>query len=200
MTKTSLLPVVTLILLCGPGWAQRVQNMDIYFLAGPSPSSSMAIPGSNATVNKSTRFGDSTGFGYQVARTSVASIWLDIAPTFAVGTAAASIPGSVNTGFASLAVGPRFMIPLQSRISIYGTLGGGWGSFSYPTIGGQSAPSASSKSVVHGIFLAGGGADLRLTERFSIRGELRNIVTGRGLAGSNGPHHLVPLMGVAAHF
>src|ERR1035438_5018246 len=102
MTKTSLLPVVSLILLCGPGWAQRVQNADIYFLAGPSPSSSMAIPGSNATVNKSTRFGDSTGFGYQVARTSVASIWIDFAPTFVLhGVTTASIPGSVNFDFMS---------------------------------------------------------------------------------------------------
>jgi opacity protein-like surface antigen len=201
MIKTLLLPVVGAILLSGPGWAQRVQNMDIYFLAGRAISSTMAIPGSNATVDKSGGWADSTGYGYQVARTSVASVWLDIAPTFAVGRITkASIPGSVNNDFTSLTAGLRFMIPLQSRLSAYGTLGGGGGSFNYPAMGGGATPSVLSNSTNHGVFQVGGGLDLRLTERISIRGEVRDFVTGRGLSGSNGPHHVVPLMGVAFHF
>jgi hypothetical protein len=201
MTNSSLLPAVTLILLCGPGRAQRVQNMDIYFLAGPTPSSSMAIPGSNATVNKSTRFGDSTGYGYQVARTSVASVWIDFAPTFVLhGITGASIPGVVNNDFMSYVAALRFMLPIQSRISVFGALGGGGGTFDYPAISGLTTPSATSHSTSHGVFQASGGLDLRLTERFSIRGEVRDIVTGSGLSGSTGPHHVVPLIGVAVHF
>ena len=201
MTNSSLLPVVTLILLCGTGWAQRVQNMDIYFLAGPTPSSSMAIPGSNATVNKSTRFGDSTGYGYQVGRTSVASIWIDFAPTFVLhGITGASIPGSVDNDFISYVVALRFMLPIQSRISVFGALGGGGGSFAYPAMSVGPTSSVTSNNTTHGVFQVGGGLDLRLTERISIRGEVRDIVTGSGLSGSTGPHHVVPLIGVAFHF
>lgn len=201
MIKTLLLPVVSLILLCGPGWAQRVQNMDIYFMAGPAISSSMPIPGSNATVNKSTRFADSAGYGYQVARTSVASVWIEFAPTVVLhGITAASIPGSVNSDFTSYVAGLRFMLPIQSRISVYGTLGGGGGFFAYPAISGGPNPSVTSHNTTHGVFLCGGGVDLRLTERISIRGEVRDVVTGSGLSGSSGPHHVVPLMGVAFHF
>ena len=201
MIKTLLLPVVGVILLCGPGWGQKVQNMDIYLLAGPGPSSSMTIPGSNATVNKPTRFGDSTGYGYQVARTSVASVWIDFAPTFVLhGITGASIPGSVDSDFMSYVAALRFMLPIQSRISVFGALGGGGGTFDYPAISGLTTPSATSHSTSHGVFQASGGLDLRLTERFSIRGEVRDIVTGSGLSGSNGPHHVVPLMGVAFHF
>ena len=201
MIKTSLLPVVSLILLCGPGWAQRVQNSDIYFLAGPAVSGSMAIPGSNATVNKSTGVSVSTGYGYQVARASAASIWLDFAPTIAAGRiTAASIPGSVNFDFTSYTAGLRFMIPLQSRTSVFGALGGGWGTFWYPVISGGPNPSVSSNQTTHGVFQFGGGVDIRLTERISIRGEARDFVSGSGLSGSTGPHHVVPLMGVALHF
>ena len=59
---------------------------------------------------------------------------------------------------------------------------------------------ASPYQTTHGVFQFGGGVDLRLTERISIRGEVRDFVTGSGLSGSNGPHHLVPLMGLAMHF
>ena len=201
MIKTSLLPVVTLILLCGPGWAQRVQNGDIYFLAGPAPSGSMTIPGSDRTVNKSTGVAGAFGYGYQVARTSAASIWLDLAQTSVVDKlTGANIPGLINNDFISLTAGLRFMMPLQSRISVYGTLGGGWAYLNYPAIKRLTIPSVTSNSTTHGVFQCGGGLDLRLPQRFSIRGEGRDIVTGRGLSGSTGPHHVVPLMGVAFHF
>ena len=201
MIKTSLLPVVTLILLCGRGWAQRVQNMDIYFLAGPGPSSSMTIPDADVTVNKSTGVASAIGYGYQVSRISAASIWLDLAQTSVVDKlTGADIPGLVNNDFMSLTAGLRFMMPLQSRISVYGTLGGGWAYLNYPAIERLTIPSVTSNSTTHGVFQCGGGLDLRLTVRISIRGEVRDIVTGRGLSGSTGPHHVVPLMGVAFHF
>ena len=201
MIKTSLLPVVTLILLCGRGWAQRVQNMDIYFLAGPAPSSSMTIPDADVTVNKSTGVASAIGYGYQVARISAASIWLDLAQTSVVDKlTGANIPGLINNDFISLTAGLRFMMPLQSRISVYGTLGGGWAYLNYPAIERLTIPLVTSTATTHGVFQCGGGVDLRLTQRFSIRGEVRDIVTGRGLSGSTGPHHVVPLIGVAMHF
>ena len=203
MITMSFVPLLGWILLsglCGPVWAQWVQNADIYFMAGPATSGSMTVPGSTATVNESTNVGQTSGYGYQLARMSSGSIWLDIAPTFVLGSAGASIPGGVAVDFMSLTAGLRFMIPVQSRISIYGALGGGVGSFHYPGISGGTPPYVLPNSATHGVFQCAGGVDFRLTERFSLRGEARDVVTGSGLSGSSGPHHLVPLMGVALHF
>lgn len=199
--KISLLSLVGVTLLSGAAWAQRVQNMDIYFLGCPAVTSSSTIPGSNVTVDGTSGLSSATGYGYQIARTTAGSVWIEFSPTFVLpGLSGASIKGSVNNDFTSFTLGLRLMIPLQSRISVYGATGGGAGSFNYPVIGGGASPSISSNSTVHGILQFGGGIDFRLTQRVSIRGEVRDFVTGSGLSGSVGPHHLVPFLGVALHF
>jgi hypothetical protein len=46
----------------------------------------------------------------------------------------------------------------------------------------------------------GAGADIRLSRTWSIRAEFRDEVTGKGLSGSAGRHHLIPAVGIALHF
>lgn len=92
------------------------------------------------------------------------------------------------------------MLPVAARLAVYGTTGAGVGSFSYPVVSGDSPLSVSSKPTGHGIFELGGGLDIRLTRGISVRGEMRDLVTGSGLSGSTGHHHLIPLFGIALHF
>lgn len=92
------------------------------------------------------------------------------------------------------------MLPLQSRVSGYGLLGGGGGWFQYAVINGGSNPYVSSNSTAQGLLVAGGGIDVRLTRRISIRGEVRDLVTSAGLSGASGRHHVLPLFGIAFHF
>jgi hypothetical protein len=141
-------------------------------------------------------------YGYQVARTSAASLWIEFVPNAIVspGTSTGGVAGSLRFRQFVQTLGVRFMVPVQSRISIYGAAGGGGGSFRYATIDGASTPSVKSNSTYHGVFVFGGGADIRLSRHFSIRGDVRDYVTGRGLAGVAGRHHFVPLMGLALHF
>ncbi len=55
------------------------------------------------------------------------------------------------------------------------------------------------RTTAHGVFGFGGGADVRLTRWFSLRMEVRDFVTGKGLGGAGGRHHVLPAIGVAFH-
>ncbi|MBZ5618153.1 MAG: hypothetical protein LAQ69_05360 [Acidobacteriia bacterium] len=203
MRMTSPLKFLCLALLSGSAWAQGlVQNMDIFFLFGPARVESQVIGGSGVTVYSSTGYSQSTGYGYQVMRKSAASLWVEFFPiTFTnPGKSTASIAGSINYRMNTFAPGVRFMVPVQSRISVYGVLGGGAGFFNYATIAGESSPYVKSNSTTHGVFDFGGGVDVRLARRISLRGEVRDYVTGAGLSGTVGRNHILPLVGVALHF
>ena len=78
---------------------------------------------------------------------------------------------------------------------------GGVGTFDYPVVtasGGTS--SVGTNDTWHGVFELGGGIDIRLTRLFSVRVECRDFVTGKGLDGVPGRHHIAPAAGIAAHF
>jgi hypothetical protein len=76
----------------------------------------------------------------------------------------------------------------------------GVASFNVPQIAQQPFPQASSTSTTHGIFDFGGGVDMRLNRQISIRGEVRDYVTGEGLGGISGRNHRVVSGGLAFHF
>ena len=200
MRNTSLRPVLCLALLAGTACAQRLQNVDMVFSMGPFRGSQQVIAGSNVVVSASTGASILWSFGYQVARTSAASLWIDLPFMFtAGGSGAGSIGGSFNTYMSPYTPGFRFMVPVQQRVSIYGIAGGGFGFFGYPTIKIDSGPTVSTNTTLHGVFEFGGGIDIRLTQHLSIRGEARDYMTGVGLSGATGHQHLVPLIGVAFH-
>jgi hypothetical protein len=191
---------LALLLLMGAGaaCAQPVQNMDIFLLWGPSPTSDQRLPGAGVTVNGTMRTASAPGYGYQIARKSAATFWLELVPMFANnGLTSASIPGVVNTDLYSFTLGGRVMVPVQSRISPYGVVAGGYGRFDHAVIHGDSV---TSYSTTHGVFVFGGGIDIRIVRLLSLRGEIRDVVSGRNLSGSSGRHHTLPLMGVAFHF
>lgn len=186
--------------------AQGSQNVDFSFLAGATSVGSQTIGGSSDSVHASTPWCLSDGFGYQVARTATTGLWLDfIGVTACSGSNTANIPhlpGSAGDNSVEFyTAGIRFMFPVLSRLSLYGALGGGGGSFSYPIITpGISPPHIQFNSSWHGVFDFGGGVDLRLNRFLSIRGEVRDFVSSSGLGGASGPHHIVPLVGIAVHF
>jgi hypothetical protein len=202
MRKIHLLPFLCLTLFASGARAQGVQNKDIFFLFGANSVNPETIPGSQVTVSGSTSYWNfSYGYGYQVLRKSAASLWVEYVPVFAgnnrVGTSTA---GTVSQSWWASTVGVRFMVPLQSRVSIYGATGGGGGSFHEVQAGAGATPVVTSPSTWHGVFDIGGGIDVRLSRRFSIRAELRDWVTGAGLSGIPGRNHPLAFGGVALHF
>ena len=175
--------------------AQAQQNSDIAVLSGPAFGTSHAISGSTDTVSGGTGLTTSICFGYQVVRKSAASLWVEVLP----GVYPSPENRSVNTGVhlsedaRMYSAGMRLMIPLQSRVSLFTAAGGGLGNFH------QATPTLKLTSALHGLVEFGGGVDVRLTRRFSIRVDVRDYVSGRGLGGVAGRHRLLPLAGIALH-
>lgn len=194
--------LVTTLAACSGAGAQGVQNLDVFFLAGPATISSQTIRGSNVTLNGRTSLGTAIGVSYQLTRISAASLWIELVPAISVvhGIGTASIPGLVNNDLETFTAAARLMVPVQSRVSVYGIAGGGGGSFHYPVIAGGSNPYVMSNATFHGVFETGGGIDVRLREHISLRGEVRDFITGAGLSGVAGHHHVLPLFGLAFHF
>lgn len=177
--------------------------MDISILFGPSWYRPNTIAGTNVRVSGSTGYSQQINYGYQVLRTPVGGLWIEFYPMvfFSPGKSAASIGGSFNPGGFLITPGVRYMIPVQSRLSLYAVAGGGVGTFDYPVVtasGGTS--SVGTNDTWHGVFELGGGIDIRLTRLFSVRVECRDFVTGKGLDGVPGRHHIAPAAGIAAHF
>jgi hypothetical protein len=177
-----------------------VQNFDISIFCSEHSVKPQALDG--VTIYSDTDLGCfSEVIGYQVAHPSAASLWIELAPDYhAGGVSYANIPGSVSRGMSAHTLGVRFMAPLQPRISVYGALGGGAAGFYEPAILAGSTPVLLNHRTTNGVFDFGGGVDVRLSRRFSIRSEVRDFVTAQGLSGVSGHNHVLPLFGVTFHF
>jgi hypothetical protein len=78
----------------------------------------------------------------------------------------------------------RLSIPVGSRVSFYGVAGVGYGDITYHPGAAVSGGTVKDLTNFHGVFDFGGGIDFRLTRPFSVRGEVRDFVTGSGLGGA----------------
>lgn len=203
MGKIHLLVVLCLMLVASLAQAQGVQNMDIYWLFGVQSVKSQTIAGTSVTVPGSTGATLELGYGYQIVRKSAASLWVELFSMFGGGghAVAPGIAGTFSSGWGAWVLpGLRFMVPLQSRVSLYAASGGGVGFFDTPTIQQQPFPQASSNTTYHGVFDFGGGVDIRLNRLVSIRGEVRDYVSATRLGGVNGRNRLQLSAGLAMHF
>jgi len=182
--------------------AQGVQNKDISFLFGATATGNHAIAAGAATVYGYTAPCASFRYGYQLTRVSFTSVWLDAGiGTFVTDAwGEGSLPGSTLNDIQAYTAGARFMVPVNSRVSLYGALGAGGGDFRHAYVSAGAEPHLASYSTWHGVFEFGGGMDYRIRQRISIRTEVRDFVSGRGLSGSAGRHHILPFAGVSFHF
>jgi hypothetical protein len=181
--------LILFALFLGNAAAQRVQNQDIFLLGGVSVPTALSPP----------RFSLSDGYGYQIVRTSAASLWIEMCVSFGGGSG--SVPGAAGKlylSWSAFAPGLRFMVPVHERVSIYAASGGGAGPFRQVTVSG-TPPFASSTGTWHGVFDAAGGVDIRLKPSLSLRAEFRDFVTGRQLSGAEGRHHPIVGIGIAFH-
>lgn len=198
MTKTCLL-LLPIFLPLGAPAQSRFQNWDMYYEAGPVFAATQTIGGSDVTLYSSAGYAWTWGFGWQFMRLSRASLWLDVPMTFTEPShQTATIPGSITLVSTMLVPGVRVMLPLASRIAVFGVAGGGGGFFKTPCLE-SSNPPLTTNAIDHGVLRVGGGVDFRLSEYFSLRLELTDYVSGRDLAGVPGRNHLLPMLGFAFH-
>jgi hypothetical protein len=200
--KSSLLVFLVLTFRPVGAWAQGIQNVELYYLAGPSFTQTQTIGGTNVTVYGSTGYSLSIGVADQVLRKSALSLWVELFPVVIVAPAAetATIRGSISLNSVIYAPAARLMVPIHSRISVFGALGGGYGSFSVPTLTSDHPPDLKASGPGHGVLSFGGGIDFRLARHFGLRVDVRDYVTGRDLSGVPGRNHLFPMFGPVFHF
>lgn len=200
MRKSFLMRFLVVAVWSSAAWAQGVQNFDMYIGGGPAWSRSRTIGGTDVKLASTWGGSYEWGLGYQIVRASAASLWVDYSFAFSFGEAVkANVRASGSYAVHPMTLGLRFMVPVNARLSFYGLSSGGFGSFHSPELIGGDNPSVTTRFTTHGVFAFGGGADVRLSTRFSLRAEVRDFVSGKELAGAAGRHHLLPVIGVAFH-
>lgn len=185
--------------LAGGAWAQGAHNIDVSFSAGPAWVRSQMIAGTNHALGESWGFSAQFGFGYQIARLSATRLMAEYC-SGSYNPNGPVAPGPVY--FGTTTVGLRFVIPVHARVSLLTDAGGGYGRFTSPLVplGSQYPNLFTAQMTTHGVFTFGGGFDFRLTRLFSLRAEVKDVVSGSSnLAGAPGRHHAMPLFGVALH-
>ncbi len=191
-----------LTLACGVAFAQGPQNKDVFFLAGVAPGTSQRISGTAISVETDASLAIQGGFGYQVLSTTAGYVFLEIPIAFEFpGTSTASGLSFKNRLIANyIAPGIRFKFPISDRLSIYGLVGGGYGSFRRFEMDPTVADQVTARFRSGGIFDFGGGIDVRLRRGFSLRFETRDFVGGGDSTVGAGRHHLILMTGFALHF
>jgi hypothetical protein len=103
--------------------------MDIYWLFGGQSSKPQTVGGSPVTVTGAAGLSLGVGYGYQIVRESAASLWIEVSSVFTGGTQGIvpGVSGTFNWGWSCwILPGIRVMVPVESRISVYGAGGGAW--------------------------------------------------------------------------
>lgn len=202
MTRNTLCTAVWIsTTLCVPAFAQGLQNWEIIFLGGRALEVSQTEPGTGVMVAGSAGYSYHVGYAYQIRRFSAADLWLEVPQTFSSRhDRLSSTSGTTRQSLVAITPGLRLQRSLSDRLSVYGAAGGGFGSFQYYRPSTNSTSAVSPWPTGHGVFDFAAGIDLRLSRAFSIRGEVRDFVTGKGLSGATGRQHIVYLFGGAIHF
>lgn len=186
---------------CSIAAAQKSQNSEISILVGASdPASSVVTVGSTVNVSTSVSAALHLGYAYQVHSWKAGYLYMEFPATFTFGGNTSIVGSNVLSTTENSVVwftpGIRFKLPVHSRLSAYGVAGGG------AQIRRRSAVNAGTTGVsvrtdwrITGVVDVGGGLDLRLTRLLSLRGEVRDFISG-----GNPTHEVVYLFGLGFHF
>lgn len=192
--------VFALLLIAG---AARAQNSDLGFLVGFSTTGSSVRVGPVVYVSTLVGAHGQINYAAQLKETRAGRLYLEL-PLLIGGHAGGEVSGRVYGsagGMISLTPGIRFNVAPHSRISFYAAAGAG------PAVFGEDTAEISRTSVnassTWTLTLAadfGGGVDLRLTRLVSLRAEVRDFLSERGLAGVEGHHHPIFSFGMGFHW
>ena len=205
---------VSLVLLPIVGLAQRSplpprDRMHSYYLCGVSNTGARTLNGTDIQLSGDAGRAVLFGWGIPVKFTSRGALGLDVVGVSLTGSHTSASTPAVSGGtynyMLSLTPAARWSMPLTRSISIYGTGGAGVGVFSRPVVLNFASIGEKSRHVSYDLrkkpsLLVGGGVDYRLLPHVSVRAEIADVFTARGLSGSTGRHHVLPVIGFALHF
>jgi len=193
------------ILSCSLAVAQRSQNSEFSLLAGATTPTGQVIVAPNVVITGSVGGALQLAYNYQARSFFAGYLYVEVPCTFTFrsnsSVVGSGVVSSASNDMALFTPGIRLKLPIQARLSFYQFAGGGVGSFhKNETRIDRSGVFVGTSRTTHGVFDVGGGLDFRLTRLLSLRGELRDFISGRNLGGASGRHHLVYELGLAFHF
>jgi hypothetical protein len=183
--------------------AACAQNSDVGLLLGISGPSSQVVTGTQTRVTGSVGASGQINYARQLKEYNAGRLYLEMPLLIgarATGTVAGYVFGSVQTGI-YFTPGVRFNINLEPRVSLYVAGGAGLASFNQ----NRSLVSRTGISVTNGWTTSfagafGGGLDFRLTRLISLRAEVRDFVSRRGIGLTDGRNHPVFGFGMGFHW
>lgn len=178
---------------------QGSQNSDFSLVAGVRHASVQV--GLGVRVKTAASLALQYSFGHQLKRTKHGEYWIDV-PYITTISSRAEVGSSVQTATSSMFVltpGLRYKVQASDRVALYAVAGGGFGAFRHYNVAAGPEVRVTSSSTAKGALSAGGGLDVRLSRLLSLRFEVRDYVSGRGLSGRDGRNHVFALGGIAFH-
>ncbi|HKA00203.1 MAG TPA: outer membrane beta-barrel protein [Candidatus Solibacter sp.] len=189
-----------LLLIAAAGMVYA-QNSDLGLLISITTPSSQRI--SAGRIEGTAGGGVQINYAAQLKENAAGRLYLELPVLIGArssGTVSTVIRGSTVTGI-YFTPGLRYNVTLHPRTSLYVAGGAGVGSFNYDV--GIVAPGViSSTSTWTSSFAVafGGGLDFRLTRLISLRAEVRDFVSRKGIGLTDGRNHPVFGFGMGFHW
>ncbi len=178
------------------------QNSDVSFLASLSLGSSQVIGLTGATVKISSDWSIQSSFAHTIHSFSFADLWLEFPNTSESRSGSNLGQGVFQISHNALFETPGLRLGFSParRVTLFLAGGGGFARFDVEEEDVGPVVRSYRNSNYHGAFDFGCGIDFRLTRLLSVRGELRDFVTGRELGGVSGRNHPIADFGMSLHF
>jgi len=196
--------ILTAMMMIGTAaMGQTAQNSDISILGGTSTGSTETYLGTRGIVTGTIGAAVSVSAGHELKAGQRAQLWFEIPNTWLVRTMAGlgySITATTGTTY-YFTPGLRLVVPMTDRLSFYGSAGGGFAKADTVRVivGGEPFTNVNPDGI-KGAFSAAGGVDFRLIRRLSLRMEVRDFVSAKGMGGNSGRNQALVLGGLAFHF
>jgi len=173
--------IAVLILLAQCSWAQ--QKNEVAGIFGRTFVSHQTVPGTNF-VGNTVAFGDGIAFEGNYARLlkggDRASLSVEVPVMFIVDQDLNYGLNVIPEGYRAYFVTPsaRVTVSPHSPINPWGSFGGGFAHFSSSSTLVFGGPNPGKTGNTTGVLQFGAGADIRIMEHFSLRGEVRDFYSG----------------------
>jgi len=182
--------------------AAQAQNSDLGLLAGFSGPRSQVSAGPVVYASGSVGASGQLNYAWQVLQRAV-DLYVEL-PLVFTGSVRGTVAGSFSSARTGADLfftpGVRVKFAPQSRVSLYGAVGGGLGSFGITESRVGPDISVNNRRTTTGALDFGGGIDFRLTRLLSLRVEARDFLTRAGLGEVTGRNHEMFQVGIAFHF
>lgn len=175
-----------------PGYGQRSELG--LLLGGFKPASRTLNVSTAAQADFSRGLSLYANYGIRIAGGEAAALFFEVpfiaTPQHKIETAA----GSATRDLATIYLTPGFRLKLapNARVSPYVATGGGWALFEHSTTRQDGRENEAPRTLSRGAFNFGGGVDIHVWRFVSVRGEVRDFISGN-------PSFNVPVRGSIQH-